>query len=194
MKETYRKNLYLAMHWADFHFMLENFDLAIDLYQRIQKAAKAEKDDAAFIRATVAEAQVRHARKEPDRSEETPRLYALAMAYPKAPATPYLLWHCSVITRGDPMHWDGIFDVIIKKYPRSRHTLEARYNQVIRHPWRFHDERFAMVEQFKRDYPNEKAYHEYLDRWHYSTIEYMKDREERRARALMERKMKNASP
>jgi hypothetical protein len=183
----------LAMHWADFNFMLENFDLAKDLYRRIQRAAEEEKHDAALIRATVGEALVRNAENDSDRDKDTPRLYALAMEYPKAPATPYLLWHCAVISKGDPMNWPGFFDLIIKEYPRSRHALEARYNQVLRHPWKYHDERAAMIEQFKRDYPNEKGYHKYLDSWHQNTIDYMEERVERwaRERAEQERTEKN---
>ena len=177
--EGLRGKVRLAMHWADFHFMLENFDLAKDLYRRIQRAAREENHDAALIRATVGEALVKNAQKDPNQAEDTPRLYALAMEHPKAPATPFLLWHCAVITEGDPMNWPGFFDLIIKEYPRSRHALEARYNQVLRHPWKYHDERHAMIEQFKRDYPNEKEYHAYLESWHQNTIDYMAERKER---------------
>jgi len=45
--------------------------------------------------------------------------FELAMKYPRAPATPYLIWHCAVITRGDPMNWPGFFDMLINEYPRS---------------------------------------------------------------------------
>jgi hypothetical protein len=70
--------------------------------------------------------------------------------------------------------------------PRSLHALEARYNQVLRHPWKYHDERAAMIERFKRDYPNEKEYHKYLDSWHRNTIGYMNERVERWARERAE--------
>ncbi|MEX2607072.1 MAG: hypothetical protein WD708_06970 [Kiritimatiellia bacterium] len=180
--EGLRGTVRLAMHWADFNFMLENFDLAKDLYHRIQRAAREEKDGAALIRATVGDVLVRKAEEDPDIGSDTLRLYALAMEYPRAPATPYLLWHCAMITEGNPMRWPEFFDLIIKEYPRSHHALEARYNQVLRrHPWKHHDLRRAMIEEFKRDYPNEKEYHRHLDGWDKSVTEFMESPARREA-------------
>ena len=172
----------LAMSWADFQFMMENFDLAKDLYRRIQRAAREEKKPAALVRATVGEILVRKAVEDPDVGEETPRLYAMVMEYPKAPASPWLLWICATITRGDPMQYRGIYDLIIEKYPHSRWALEVRYNQVIKHPWKYHEERRAMMEQFKRDYPNKTEYHRYLESWDRDVKQYLRERAERRAR------------
>ncbi len=171
----------LAMSWADFQFMAENFDLAKGLYQRIQHAAREKKDSAALVRATIGEILVRKALEEPDVGKETPRLYDLVMKYPNAPASPWLLWQCSTITLGDPMNYRGFYELILKKYPRSRWALEVRYNQVIKHPWKYHEERRAMIEQFKRDYPNEEAYHAYLENWDISVKQYLTERAERRA-------------
>jgi len=172
----------LAMSWADFQFMIENFDLAKDLYRRIQSAASEERKPAALVRATVGEIMVRKAEEDPDVGIETPRLFDMVMEYPKAPASPWLLWNCATITRGDPMRYPEIYDLIIKKYPRSRWALEVRYNQVIKHPWKYHEERRAMMEQFKRDYPNETEYHMYLENWDKSVKQYLSERAERRAR------------
>lgn len=179
--EGLRGKVRLAMHWADFNFMLENFDLAKDLYRRIQKAAIEEKDGAALIRATVGEALVENAEEDPDRAEDTPRLYALAMQHPRAPATPFLIWHCAVITRGDPMKWPGFFDILIKEYPLTRHALEARYNEILRLEFEDHETRRAMTAQFNLDYPNEKGYQEYLYWWEKNLMEYLADRDRRRA-------------
>ena len=186
--EGLRGKVRLAMHWADFHFMLENFGLAKDLYRRMQKAAKEEKDVNALIRATVGEALVKNAERDPKRHEDTPRLYALAMEHPKAPATPFLLWHCGVITRKGQVTRRVIYDQLIENYPRSRHGVEARYSEILLLPYESHEARRAMTAQFKRDYPDQTAYHDYLDRWELSLMEYF--RELPRIKAEIERKIR----
>jgi tetratricopeptide (TPR) repeat protein len=172
----------LAMHWADFNFMMENFELAQSLYRRIERAAREEKDPAALVRATVGEISVRQAVEDPDVGYETPRLFLMVMEHPEAPASPWLLWECACITRGDPMQYPELYNLIIEKYPDSRHALEVRYNQVIKLAWKYHEERRVMIEQFKRDYPDKPRYHLYLEKWDKGVKRYMKERDERWAR------------
>ena len=163
--EGLRGKVRLAMHWADFHFMLENFDLAKDLYRRIQRAAKEENHDAALIRATVGEVLVRNARKGTGDRLGHPRLYAWPWSIPRRPATPLP----SLAVRDDFQRGSGELEIdlrsIIKDYPTAATRWKRGYNHILRHPWKYHDERHAMIEQFKRDYPNEKEYHEYLGSW-----------------------------
>ncbi len=157
----------------------QHFDNALAQDTLLQRAAELENDETVFVRATIGEALVRNAEWDKTRYADTPRLYAIALKYPRAPATPYLLWHCAVITKGDPVGWREIFDKLIKEYPHSHHALEARYNEILRLDYEDHDTRRAMTAQFHKDYPNEKGYHEYLYWWDQNLMESLADRERR---------------
>ncbi len=174
-------NVKLAMQWADFQFMRENFDVAKSLYRLIQFAASVEEDDAAFVRAVVGEAVLLYRKQGEPRPQDVPSLYDHAVEFPQAPATPYLLWHCAMMTDGTPMGWREFYDLLIRKYPQSRHGLEARYNLIIRLPWGQHEERREMINTFQQDYPQETGYHKYLEGWDKNVTEYHQRKEETRS-------------
>lgn len=159
--EGLRGKAFLAMEWADFTFMLEQYDYANSLYLRIQESANMTGDKKAFVRASLGEMLIQTVNGGTD-LRDLRRFYSIALENPKAPATPYLLFQCALTADGDPEPYERLFEQVYENYPNTVWALEAWANQVLRLAWIDHEQRHAYMDEFFKRYPNEKEYHEWF--------------------------------
>lgn len=155
----------LLMQWADMQFMLENFDRAQDLYQRIQSLAEQTDNENALARALVAENLLQRATQDDKRFDRIPRLLDVAIKYPRSPSSPHLLYRAALLSEGDPPPAE-LFAMIYRNYPQSPYAIRARYDEILRTiPWKANSQRREAIDQFKLDFPDRSNYHDYLERF-----------------------------
>jgi len=148
-----------VMQWADFQFMLREFDCALDLYERIESAALQRKDRVIYARALLGEMLVRRQIKKLNPKRDVARMHAFVMENPDSPSAPFLLELCALTTPGEPLASQAYFKWIYTQYPTSYYAPRARYNEILRCvPWKDHDLRVAKINAFERDYPDQKNF------------------------------------
>ncbi|MCH8514519.1 MAG: hypothetical protein LAT83_23090, partial [Kiritimatiellae bacterium] len=171
----------LLMQWADMQFMLENFEVAKDLYERIQRVASRADNGNAVTRAAAGESLLLRAMDDPQRRETIPALIDLAVRYPRAHSSPHLLYRAALLSHGDPLPSSEIFPMVYGQYPNSPYAIRARYDEILRTiPWSHEAHRRESIDRFIRDYPNRNDYHEILERHHRRLIEIVSRQEETR--------------
>lgn len=156
----------LVMQWADMQFMLERFDTARELYRRIRAVADRNGRGAAVTRALVAESLLLRAQNDAGRWKTVPELLAAAEKYPDTPSAPHLLLRAGLLWEGPLLEAQELFDRIHALYPRSLYAVQARHSAILRTlRWEDHSTRRQRIDQFKRDFPTQTAYHEALERF-----------------------------
>lgn len=173
----------LAMEWADLMFLLGNFDEAQSLYRRIQWAGEKTGDAASVVRAALGEAHLVDAMNREAQHKTAPYFYNICMKWPDAPATPKLLFDVSLMSPREPIGPKEVMQQFINEYPKHELIPKARYLMIYRYtPWREHETRVKLSEQFMREFPNETQ-----------LIETLK-RHDRRVRKLLREQMGENPP
>lgn len=164
--EGLNERVRLVMQWADMQLMLERFEAARELYRRIRVAAGLAGNGNAVARAAVAESHLLHAVDDPKRRATIPHLLEIAQQYPDAPSAPHLLFRAALLSHGEPLPSSELFAMIYVQYPQSPYAIRARSEFIVRDiPWRDPARRREEIDRFKRDYPERKEYHDYLERF-----------------------------
>jgi len=158
-----RGSVKVVMYWADFQYLLEDFQQAFDLYKRIQRATRDDRDKTVYARAVLGEMLTlqRLERVRPERN--IARMFELVQAHPRTPSAPHLLELCAYFTRGDPETRRAFRQMIHTNYPNSPFAIRARYQQILAVNRHDHDTRAKKIEALKRDFPEREEYHAGLD-------------------------------
>lgn len=155
-----------VMLWADLQFLLEEFEAALDLYQRIQHHARAGNRTPAYTRAVLGEMHTRAQLRRLDPVRDVARMHELVRAHPRSPSAPALLEVCATHTAGEPLDRVAYLRLIYQQYPRSPYAPAARYYEILHGvPWDQHARRVEMIRAFSRDYPDLDGYTDALTRF-----------------------------
>ncbi|MDF3128733.1 tetratricopeptide repeat protein [Kiritimatiellaeota bacterium B1221] len=152
------------MMWADFRYVLADFDVAQSLYQSITRAAKKKGDVTVYCRAVLGSMLVKNQATGLDQVKDVEIMHDIIVRHPTNPSAPVMLELCAVNTLGAPLDEAGYFKWLYEKYPKSEYAIRARYFEILRVPdLKELDRRKKMISAFKKDFPDELSRHESLD-------------------------------
>lgn len=152
-----------VIQWADFQFILADFEEALAIYQQIQTAAEKSKREVAYTRAVYGEMLAKLRLNRLSRESDLMRMHNLVLKYPNSPSAAGLLERCAYLTNGEPLTSGQYLEWIYTKYPKTDYAVNARYNEILQLPWEQATLRNNMSEKFKKDFPDWPGYHKALD-------------------------------
>jgi len=151
--------------WADLQLIIENFTLAKSLYGAVVHYGGKTKNPYAYMRGRLGQVLVERESGEFN-SNKIPQVEEWIRLNPESPSCAFLLEICANYSRKNPELQQHYFSWIYNQYPNSFFAKRARYFEIL-HVLELNEieRRERMIEDFKRDYPDEEGYHASLDKY-----------------------------
>lgn len=167
----------MVMLWGDMQLMLKNFPQAMNIYRQIQLSAYKNKDANALMRSVLGEILIKRELNQIELVQDITKMHNLVLEYPKSPSAPYLLEICAMTSEGEPLPSSSYYKQIYTNYPDSFFAPRAMYNEILKTiKWEEQEKRRQMINDFKKNFPERKDYHEALEQLDSRIIEYLSNK------------------
>ncbi len=169
----------IVIAWSDFNYLLENFELSMHLYEKIQFHSLDRKEMCVAMRSMLGIFLVKRALQYEISNSYLDSIFNIVIENPNCGSSPYLLELVTLQLGGadhESLKAKDVNELIYKMYPRSDFGIRARYMEILQQvKWENEVMRKEKIDNFKKDYPEKTSYITALETIHKNIPIYLNE-------------------